>query len=148
MATDLGRVSFSRALLWFATLLAVALAAGFVYKVFIEAPQQTTGAAIESLDFHQYQAILDFDDSEYTQNDPAEVAGFAALLSEFDVTPGVTVTAVEDGCAGGLSTTVTVNYAAGESADMFIASCGEPDYDAFNVKANDLFSQWRAALSK
>jgi hypothetical protein len=148
MATDLGRVSFSRLLLWFATLLAVVLAAGFVYKVFIESPQQPAGAAIESLDFHQYQAILDFDDSEYTQSDPAEVARFAALLQQYDVTPGVTVTAVEDGCAGGLSTTVTVNYAGGKSADMFIASCGEPDYDTFNVKANDLFSGWRAALSR
>lgn len=148
MATNLGGVSLSRVLLWLAAILAVALAVGFVYKAFFEAPPESA-SAIASVDFHQSQAILDFDDSEYTQDDPAELATFAALLAEFDVVPGVTVTASEDnGCAGGLSTVATVNYADGKTADMFIATCGEPDYEDFNTQASDLFTQWRLALSK
>lgn len=98
---------------------------------------------ISSLTFHQYQAILDFDDAEYVQDDPAQVARFQTLLTEYDVVPGQTVTAVEDGCDGGLSTTVELTYAGGDTAEMFIASCGEPAYDEFNARATDLFTQWR-----
>ena len=98
---------------------------------------------IESLTFHQYQAILDFDDAEYVQDDPAQVARFQALLTEFHVVPGQTVTTVEDGCDGGLSTTVEIGFSGGGSTEMFLATCGEPAYDEFNTQATDLFTQWR-----
>ncbi len=102
---------------------------------------------IASLTFHQYQAIENFDDAEYTQDDPAQVARFVSLLDEFDVAPGVTVTAVQDQCSGGLSSTVRIDYSGGQSADMFIASCGKPDYDEFNQQANELFTEWRIDVS-
>lgn len=102
---------------------------------------------ITSLTFHQYQAIENFDDSEYTQDNPTEVARFVTLLDEFDVVPGVTVTATQDQCSGGLSSTVQVDYRGGQTADMFIASCGEPHYDAFNQQANELLTEWRIDLS-
>lgn len=108
------------------------------------APAPTPDKPIDSLVYHQYQAIEDFDDSEYTQHEPSQVARFMELLEEYDVVPGVTVTTVEDNCAGGLSTTVTVNYTDNTSADMFIAACGEPDYDEFNSAATALFSEWRS----
>lgn len=108
------------------------------------APAPTPDKPIDSLVYHQYQAIEDFDDSEYTQHEPSQVARFTELLEEYDVVPGVTITTVEDNCDGGLSTTVTVNYADDTSAEMFIAECGEPDYDEFNSAATALFSEWRS----
>jgi len=119
---------------------AAALAVLFVITV---GTARLAEGEIESLTFHQYQAIQDFDDAEYVQDDPAQVARFQALLTEFDVVPGVTVTTVEDRCDGGLSTTVELTYAGGDTAEMFIASCGEPAYDEFNSRAIDLFTQWR-----
>ena len=98
---------------------------------------------IESLLFHQYQAIENFDDSDYSQDDPKQIARFQALLDEFDVTPGETVTAEEDDCAGGLSTTVEISYTTGDPVEMFIAACGVPAYNEFNSQAADLFTEWR-----
>lgn len=108
------------------------------------APAPTTDKPIDSLVYHQSQAIEDFDDSEYTQHEPSQVARFMELLQEYDVVPGVTVTTVEDNCAGGITTTVRVNYQDNTSADMLIASCGDPEYDKFNSAATALFSEWRS----
>jgi hypothetical protein len=111
------------------------------------APPARPATDITSITFSQYQAIENFDDSEYTQNDRSQVAIFAALLDQFDVVPGVTITAVEDDCAGGLSSTVTVEYSEGPQAQMFIASCGKPEYDTFNQQVNRLLTEWRTELS-
>lgn len=108
-------------------------------------PVSTTD--IVALTFHQFQAIENFDDSEYVQDDPAEIARFVALLGEHNVVPGRTVTAKQDYCDGGISTTVTVEYADGAEADMFIARCGEEQYSEFNSLSNELFSEWREELA-
>jgi hypothetical protein len=102
--------------------------------------------AIESITFSQFQAIEDFDDADYTQDDPKALAEFQALLDQYDVVPGQTVTTVEDQCDGGLSSTVAIDYADDSTAEMFIADCGEPDFDDFNAAANDLLTDWRQAL--
>lgn len=125
----------------------IALAAAALLLTGCSAQPVAPNSDIASLTFHQYQAIENFDDSEYTQDDPTEVARFVSLLDEFGVVPGVTVTADQDECAGGLSSTVRVDYSGGESADMFIASCGKPDYDRFNQQANELFTEWRIDVS-
>lgn len=110
---------------------------------YLEARTTAERGAIESLTFHQYQAIQDFDDAEYVQDDPEQVQRFQSLLDEFHVSPGSTVTTVEDDCAGGLSTTVQIAYAQGDPVEMFLAKCGVPAYDDFNSRAIDLFTQWR-----
>lgn len=120
-----------------------AVLAVFFTLTYLEARTTADRGAIGSLTFHQYQAIQDFDNAEYVQDDPAQVARFQGLLDEFGVIPGLTVTTVEDGCDGGLSTTVEVTYVDGAAAEMFLATCGEPDYDEFNVQAIGLFTQWR-----
>ena len=110
-------------------------------------PTPASTTEVTSLTFHQYQAIEDYDDAEYVQDDPAEIERFVALLDEYDVVPGETVTAAQDYCDGGLSTTVEVGYEDGASAEMFIAACGEPQYDEFNSKATELFSEWHQNLA-
>lgn len=101
---------------------------------------------ITSITFSQYQAIENFDDSDYIQDDPEQLRRFAELLVEYDVVPGTTITTVEDDCAGGLSSTVTVTYSESPAADMFIATCGIPEFDDFNRQANELLSEWRSDL--
>jgi hypothetical protein len=123
--------------------IAAAVLAVFFTLAYLEARTVTDRGTIESLTFHQYQAIEDFDDAEYTQDDPAQVQRFQALLDEYDVTPGSTVTTVEDECAGGISTTIEIAYAEGDPVEMFLAKCGVPAYDDFNSAAIDLFTQWR-----
>ena len=140
MATNLGRISPTRVLSVFAALVALVLAGGFVWKHWFEPrPLQQ----ITSVEYHQYQAILDFDDAEYTQDDAAELAKLESLLEKYDVTPGVTQTAPQDGCTGGLSTTATVTYYDTSTAKMFISSCDSSN--EFASKANDLFTEWRKA---
>ena len=87
----------------------IALAAAALLLTGCSARPVAPNSDIASLTFHQYQAIENFDDSEYTQDDPTEVARFVSLLDEFGVVPGVTVTADQDECAGGLSSTVRVS---------------------------------------
>lgn len=128
--------------------LAIAAIGGVVLAVFFTLAYLETGTTadrgtIESLTFHQYQAIEDFDDADYVQDDPEQLQRFQDLLDEFDVTPGSTVTTVEDDCAGGISTTVQIAYATGDPVEMFLAKCGVPSYDNFNDAAIDLFTEWR-----
>jgi hypothetical protein len=79
MATNLGRISPTRVLIVFAALVALVLAGGFVWKHWFEPrPLQQ----ISSVAYHQYQAILDFDDAEYTQDDAAQLAKLQQLLEK------------------------------------------------------------------
>jgi hypothetical protein len=140
MATNLGRINPTRVIIVFAALVALVLAGGFVWKHWFEPrplPQ------ISSVTYHQYQAVLDFDDAEYTQDDATQLAKLQQLLEQYDVTPGVTQTAPQDGCTGGLSTTAIVSYRDTSTAKMFISSCDSGN--VFAGKANDLFSEWRKA---
>lgn len=108
-------------------------------------PAPAPGKPIDSLVYSQYQAIEGFDDSEFTQHEPAEVTRFMALLDEYGVEPGVTDITPDEQCDGGLSTSVAITYSDGTTTDMIIESCGESDYSDFTREASDLFSEWRAA---
>jgi hypothetical protein len=101
---------------------------------------------IDSVTFEQYQAVPDFDDSEYLQTDAGALAELQALFDEHGVVPGETITTEQDECDGGLSTNLELEYSNGETVEMFIADCGLPEYDEFNAAANDLFTDWRKAL--
>ena len=120
----------------------IALAAAALLLTGCSAQPVAPNSDIASLTFHQYQAIENFDDSEYTQDDPTEVARFVSLLDEFGVVPGVTVTADQDECAGGLSSTVRVDSSGGESADMFIASCGKPEPPRIRAAGRTAAESW------
>jgi hypothetical protein len=142
MATNLGRINPTRVIIVFAALVALVLAGGFVWKHWLEPrPVQQ----ISSVAYNQYQAIVDFDDAEYTQDDATQLAKFQQLLEQYNVTPGVTQTAPQDGCAGGLSTTATLTYHDASTAKMVISSCDSSN--VFAGKANNLFTQWRHAAS-
>ena len=61
----------------------MALAAAALLLTGCSARPVAPNSDIASLTFHQYQAIENFDDSEYTQDDPTEVARFVSLPDDF-----------------------------------------------------------------
>jgi hypothetical protein len=110
-------------------------------------PEPAPGPGIDEIvavDFRQSQAIEDFDDSEYTQDDPAAIAEFQSLLVEHGIDPA-TWEGQDSGCAGNRVTEVTVRYAGTDLATQFgVDSCGD---DPFEQDADDLFTGWREELS-
>lgn len=107
-------------------------------------PSAPSADTIESVTFSQSQALPDFDDGEYTQDDPAEVQKFVDLLETYDIDPGGYQTPDTGGCAGGISSDVTVEYEK-LAAQFSIDGCAAPD-DTFEADATALLSGWRDDL--
>lgn len=99
---------------------------------------------IESVEFSQSQAVPDFDDGEYTQDDRGEIAEFVDLLRQYDVDPA-TYRATGETCPGGRETQVAVIYAERNLEARFrVDSC---DVRPFAQAADQLFTEWREELS-
>lgn len=127
-----------------ATVAAVALAAWFVL---IQVQTRTAaGGEITSITFSQSQAVEGFDDSDYTQTDPAAIAEFQALLNEFGVVPGQTALTAE-GCPGSLGTELELTYRDGATVPMSLNTCGAGAHEDFMNEATDLVSSWRESLA-
>ncbi len=100
---------------------------------------------IAAVDFRQSQALPEFDDSEYTQDDPDAIAEFRALLREHDVDPA-TWAAPDSGCPGSRTTQVTVRYRDSDLAtQLSVDTCSD---DPFELAADELFASWREALAR
>lgn len=95
--------------------------------------------------YHQAQAIPDFDDAEYTQDDPAELQKLQDLIDEYGVTIGVSQTEPDMPCDGGRTTFATITYADAPEAFLTIEPCGDGDFQEFNKAADELFSEWKSA---
>lgn len=99
---------------------------------------------IASVEFRQSQAILDFDDGTYVQDDPAEVAQLVDLFREYDVDPA-SWQGQDTGCAGNRVTQVTLAYRDSDLATQFsVDSCSD---DPFEQDADALFTRWREELA-
>lgn len=99
---------------------------------------------IASATFSQQQAVPDFDGSEYTQDDPAEIQKLKDLLDTYDVDPASYDSGLEP-CPGSLTTQVKLAYTDSDLGTQFeLGGCGDSDFDE---AATDLFSQWRTDLS-
>ncbi len=72
----------------------IALAAAALLLTGCSAQPVAPNSDIASLTFHQYQAIENFDDSEYTQDDPTEVARFGVCSTSsasYQVSPSLPI---------------------------------------------------------
>lgn len=102
---------------------------------------------ISAVTFFQYQAIEDFDDGVYRQDDPAEIARFVEVLEEYGVQASAYDDPAEDPCAGGLSAEATIEYLGSDLvAEIRIDGCTVDD--GFTAAALDLLTEWREALSQ
>jgi hypothetical protein len=102
---------------------------------------------IIAVTFALSQAIEDFDDHRYRQNDAAEIARFIALLDEHGVTAAEYDDPADEPCDGGLSAEVVLEYAeAPDVAEILIDGCTTDD--GFSEEVLDLLTEWRGALSQ
>ena len=98
--------------------------------------------SIDSLTFHQSQALPSFDGGTYTQDDAAQVKRFVALLKKDGVDPATYRARDTGGCTGGLTTVVKVGYSGSSTThEMTIKGCGKSS--GFEHDANALFSGWK-----
>jgi hypothetical protein len=100
-----------------------------------------------SIGYAQYQAVPGFDDREYSQDIPEEIARFVALLEEYDIDPDGYVSLADPGCTGGVSMVVslfnTSDLAPHVIARMEFEDCGRTGN--FDHDATTLVSEWREA---
>jgi hypothetical protein len=110
-----------------------------------EAPSTFSNAEIVSITFSQQQAVDGFDDGEYTQADPDEIARFVATLdSQTWSEPWVDADAAPDDppCVD-IRTDAKAEYINGQRVGQIIDGCRGP----LSAAVTDLFSEWREALS-
>lgn len=127
--------------------LGVAGVAGILSGCAAPSPDPAPGPGIDrisAVDFRQTQAIEGFDDAEYTQDDPAEIGRFVALLDEHGIDPAHWRGGDRD-CDGSRVTTATIHYADSElGTQLRVDTCND---DAFEQAADELFTQWREELA-
>lgn len=102
---------------------------------------------IYQVEFSQSQAVLGFDDSDYTieEGDPA-LASFIALLKAHDIRPWTYEPRDTGGCTGGITTTAHLLYHGAGEDTMVIDGCAAED-GSFEAEATALFSGVREAHS-
>lgn len=102
---------------------------------------------IYEVEFSQSQAVLGFDDSEYTieEGDPA-LTSFIALLIDHDIEPWNYTPREADGCTGGVTTTVHLLYHGAGEDRMTINGCAA-EAGSFEADATKFFSDYREAHS-
>ncbi|MET4782709.1 hypothetical protein [Glaciihabitans sp. UYNi722] len=120
---------------------AVALAVLFVTDVLLKPAPATP---IQGLEFHQSQAVPNFDDGAHDVTDPVKLAAFSTLVKKYSIDLTDFNTAMNDGCTGGLATSITVTFTHSASQKLRIYACGgDTAKGTFVSDATALFSQWR-----
>lgn len=92
------------------------------------------------VEFSQYQAVEGFDDNLYVieEGDPA-LEEFKDLLREHGVEPWSYTAPQNEGCTGGIATTLRIDYHGAGTTDMVIDGCAAPD-GSFEQEATAFFS--------
>jgi hypothetical protein len=130
-----------RVIAWASVVVAIALAVLFVTQVLLK-PEPTK--PVESIEFHQSQAVPNFEDGDHQVTEPAQLTAFSALVKKYSIDLGNFDTALNDGCTGGLATDVTVHFTDSTSQKLRIYDCGGPvAKGTFVTDATALFTQWR-----
>lgn len=104
---------------------------------------------IYQVEFSQSQAVLGFDDSEYTIEEGDDgtgdwIAGFRQLLTDHDIRPWEYTSREADGCTGGITTTVHLLYHGAGEDRMTINGCAA-DAGSFEADATTFFTEYREA---
>ena len=123
---------------------AIALAAAIVISL-SQTSSPSTDQPIASITFEQSKAVPDFDGSTYTVTDADRLDEFAQLLEKHGITITELAGLAGNGCDGGTSTSVSIEYADGEAASALLAEpCddGEPHAE-FLDEATALLTSWK-----
>jgi hypothetical protein len=104
---------------------------------------------VERIEYSQYQAVPDYDDTTYTVTAGHRIEDFDALVKKYKVDVADFNNAENDGCTGGLATSVTLYTAGNRMQKLNLYSCRGPKVRGdFVADATALFSGWHKADEK
>ncbi len=127
-----------------AVLLVAVVALLAIIGVTLFAMNQSTTAApvIASVTYSQTQAGTNSAADAVVITSPSKIAQLQKLLTTFNIDPGVTKTdGASNGCVGGLSSNVKLDYTDGQSAEFATYVCGNENPE-FSVALSDLLASW------
>lgn len=123
----------------------------FGYFTLDHVAENYPNSAITSITFRQSQSVDGFDYSTYTQDDPEQIARFAAILDAVSLVWADRASFREpvavDPCADAVVTHVTVSYQDVVLQDGPLAFDACRNEDALTQAMTSLFSEWRHDLS-
>lgn len=130
----------------FAAVGAVAVVALVVLIVVLNSGPRPMLTSITGIQYSQSTAVAGFSKSAHRITDSARIAAFAAVVKKYSIDVTDFNQALNDVCTGGLSTTVTLEFADSKTAKLRIYDCGriEPR-GTFVSDASALFARWATA---
>jgi hypothetical protein len=131
-----------RLLLWFAAVVVLFVVVLLVSRALI---RPDVSNPIERIEYSQYQPVPDYDTNSYTVTNGARIARFESLVKKYSVDLADFNSAENDGCTGGLATTLTLYTAGNAMQKLQLYSCRGPKATGdFVADATKLVSEWHA----
>jgi hypothetical protein len=132
-----------RLLLWLVAVLVLFVIVLFVSQALI---RPNVSNPIERIEYTQYQPVPNYDTNTYTVTNGARIARFEALVKKYSVDLADFNSAQNDGCTGGLATTLTLYTAGNSMQKLQLYSCRGPQATGdFVADATKLVSSWHTA---
>jgi hypothetical protein len=101
---------------------------------------------IERIEYSQYQPVPNYDAKTYTVTNGERIARFETLVKKYSVDLADFNSAQNDGCTGGLATTLTLYTAGNAMQKLQLYSCRGPKATGdFVADATRLVSNWHTA---
>ena len=121
---------------------AVILAAIVGVTLFALASVPAATPAISQVTYSQTQAGTNAKPVDEVVTSATRISALQALLTKYNVQPGVTDTlSNSSGCVGGLTSNVTLDYADSTTAEFSTYLCGS-DNPEFSTAVFDLLASW------
>ncbi len=99
---------------------------------------------ISQVTYSQTQAGTNATPADVVVTSASRMSALQALLTKYDVQPGVTDTlGASSGCVGGLTSNVKLTYTDGKTAEFSTYVCGS-DNPEFSTAVSDLLASWRS----
>ncbi len=132
-----------RFVLWFAAVVVLVVIVLIVSQALIK---PDVSNPIERIEYSQYQPVPNYDTKTYTVTNGERIARFAALVKKYSVDLADFNSAQNDGCTGGLATTLTLYTAGNAMQKLQLYSCRGPKATGdFVADATRLVSDWHVA---
>jgi hypothetical protein len=123
---------------------AVVAVAIIVVVVILVAHPGSWNGTLSSVAYSQSQAVPGFDDSTHTTTDADRLAALQRVLHGDGWHPGDTTHNPQNGCAGGVTTHLSMRLGDGSTAKLTTYKCGN-DSDKLTADVTSLVSSWRTS---
>ncbi len=135
-----------RLLLWVIAAVVLVIGVAIVSQTLI---RPASSNPVERIEYSQYKAVPDYDDTTYTVTSGNRIDKFTALVKKYKVDVADFNNAENDGCTGGLATSVTLYTAGNKMQKLNLYSCrGSKARGDFVADATALFSAWHTEDAK